>query len=127
MDFLNNMEYIEKNPMNKDAPSIIVGGFQINNLLLLQNNMSGGGGQRTHFQLFERLKNLGIPAGLYVSTNINNFTPNNIKHIKLEYQDNMTQLFDDFTSLVGINSRLKSSYNKTKSNKIQYKNHTKRL
>jgi hypothetical protein len=131
MGFINNMEYIEKAQLNNKDHIITVGGLQINNLLLMQNNMTGGdigiGGQRTHFQLFERLKNLGIPAGLYVSNKClkkPNMRPE-IINIKDDYNTGMEQLFDEFTSIVGINTRT-SSQNKTKSKMIEYKNKTKK-
>lgn len=131
MGFITNMEYIEKAQHNNKDPDITVGGLQLNNLLLMQNNMTGGdigrGGQKTHFQLFERLKNLGIPAGLYVSNNCSkktNMKPE-IINIKDDYNTGMDQLFDEFTTMVGINTRT-SSHNKTKSKKIEYKNQTKK-
>jgi hypothetical protein len=131
MGLITNMKYIEKTQLNNKDPIITVGGLQINNLLLMQNNMTGGdigrGGQRTHFQLFERLKNLGIPAGLYVSNKClkkTNIIPE-IINIKDDYNTGMDQLFDEFTTMVGINARA-GLHNKTKSKMIEYKNQTKK-
>ena len=118
MNYLDNIEYIEKNINDKP---FIVGGFQINNLLLLSNNNGKTkglyGGNNTHYQLFDRLKGFGIPAGLFVSKNTHN-NKNNFAIIKHDYNNDINKLFDDFTTLVGI----KQPHNKTKSNKKHYKN-----